>query len=275
MFAIPLTAGGLTRRALLTAFTLLAAGVSIGCTQSAHAEPASAGPPDPALIEDLVAANHILASEGVVDGYGHVSVRHDKSPDRFLIARSLAPELVKPEDILELDLEGNAVDLRGRKLYLERFIHSEIYKTRPDVKSVVHHHSAAVIPFGITNVPLRPVYHMAAFVGLGVPVFEIREAAGVTDMLISTPQLGRALAATLGDKPAALMRGHGAVVVGGAISEAVARSVYLQMNARLQAQAMALGGEITYLNAQEVAKLGAPTWYDRAWELWKRKALGR
>lgn len=232
----------------------------------------SAGAVDPALIDDLVAANHILANEGVVDGYGHVSVRHPSGAERFLISRSVAPELVKPDDVMELDLDGNAVDLRGRKLYLERFIHGEIYRARPDVKSIVHHHSAAVIPFAITKVPLKPVYHMAAFIGQGVPVFEIREAGGVTDMLISTPQLGRALAATLADKPAALMRGHGAVVVGNSIAEAVAHSVYLQMNAKLQAQAMALGGEVTYLNDGEVAKLGAPTWYDRAWELWKRKA---
>ncbi|MEO6024945.1 MAG: class II aldolase/adducin family protein [Burkholderiales bacterium] len=132
-----------------------------------------------------------------------------------------------------------------------------------------------MIPFSITKILLRPVYHMAAFVGQGIPVFEIREAGGTTDMLVRSPELSRALAVTLGDKPAALMRGHGAVVVGSSISEAVARSVYLQMNARLQAQGMALGGEITYLNAGEVEKLGAPNGYDRAWELWKRKAIGR
>jgi ribulose-5-phosphate 4-epimerase/fuculose-1-phosphate aldolase len=240
-----------------------------------HAEPASAGPVDPKLIEDLVAANHILANEGVVDGYGHVSVRHPANPDRFLISRSVAPELVTPEDIMELDLDGNAVDLRGRKLYLERYIHGEIYRARPDVKSIVHHHAAAVIPFAITKVPLQPVYHMAAFIGKGVPVFEIRDAGGITDMLVSSPKLGQALAVTLADKPAALMRGHGAVVVGTSISEAVARSVYLQMNARLQAQAMALSPDVTYLNAGEVEKLGAPSWYDRAWELWKRKATGK
>jgi ribulose-5-phosphate 4-epimerase/fuculose-1-phosphate aldolase len=267
--------GRTARREFLTAFTILTAGALLGHARRARSEPASAGPADPVLIENLVAANRILASEGVVDGYGHVSARHDKDPNRYLIARSVAPELVTAEDILELDLDSNPVDLRGRKLYLERFIHGEIYKARPDVKSVVHHHSAAVIPFGVTKVPLRPVYHMAAFVGQGVPVFEIREAGGMTDMLVRTPALGQALARTLGDKPAALMRGHGAVVVGASVPEAVARSIYLQMDARLQAQAMALGGEITYLDPEEVRQLGGLGGYDRAWELWKRKAMGR
>lgn len=266
---------GRTRRDFLTACTILTAGALIGRAGRTRAAPASAGPADPVLIEDLVAANRILADQGVVDGYGHVSARHDKDPNRYLIARSVAPELVTAEDILELDLDSNPVDLRGRKLYLERYIHGEIYKVRPDVKSVVHHHSAAVIPFGVTKVPLRPVYHMAAFVGLGVPVFEIREAGGMTNMLVATPELGRALAATLADKPAALMRGHGAVVVGASIPDAVARSVYLQMDARLQAQAMALGGEVTYLDPEEVRKFGWQGGYERAWELWKRKAMAR
>ena len=266
---------GLSRRNFLLAYSTLTAGVLLGLAGRARSEPASAGPANPALIEDLVAANRILADQGVVDGYGHVSVRHNLDPKRYLLARSMAPELVTAEDIVEFDLDSNPVDPRGRKFYLERFIHGEIYKSRPDVKSVVHHHSPAVIPFGVTNVPLRPIYHMAAFVGLGVPVFEIREAGGMTNMLVSTPELGRALARTLGDKPAVLMRGHGAVVVGASIPESVGRSIYLQMNARLQAQAIALGGEITYLDPEEVRKIGGLGGYDRAWELWKRKAVGR
>ncbi len=261
----------LKRRGFLRISALLAASAWAG--RSSFAAPVSAGVPDPLLVEDLVAANRILAAEGVVDGYGHVSVRHPRNPERFLISRSIAPELVTASDIVELDLDGDPVDATGRKLYLERFIHGEIYKRRPDVKSIVHHHAASIISFGITKVPLRPVYHMAAFVGEGVPVFEIREAGGDTDMLVRNAGLGHALAITLGDKPAALMRGHGAVVVGSSISEAVARSVYLQTNAKLQAQAIALGGEVTYLNAAEVANLKSPNWYDRAWELWKRKAL--
>ena len=263
------------RRSFLQASAVFGLGLGIGRQQWAFAAPASAGAPEPLLIEDLVVANHILAAEGIVDGYGHVSVRHDKNPERFLIARSIAPELVTAQDIVELDLDGNPVDSSGRKLYLERFIHGEIYKRRPEVKSIVHHHAASIIPFSITKVPLRPVYHMAGFIGQGVPVFEIRQAGGITDMLVRNPELGKALALTLGDKPAALMRGHGAVVVGTTISEAVARSYYLQMNAKLQAQAMALGGEVTYLNEGEAGKLNAPVWYDRAWELWKRKAMAR
>jgi HCOMODA/2-hydroxy-3-carboxy-muconic semialdehyde decarboxylase len=263
------------RRDFLSAVTALTLSATLGASQRARAEPQTAGPADPKLIEDLVAANHILAAESVVDGYGHVSVRHDKDPNRYLIARSVAPELVTAADILELDLDSVPVDLRGRKMYLERFIHGEIYKLRPDVKSVVHHHSAAVIPFGITGVPMRPVYHMAAFVGQGVPVFEIRDAAGDhTDLLIKTPELGKALAHTLGSKPAALMRGHGAVVVGDSLAMSVGRSIYLQMDARLQAQAIALGGEPKYLSPGEVDALKGLDSYDRAWELWKRKVSG-
>ena len=262
------------RREFLVSCTVLAAGVLLAGAKRAGAEPASAGPADPGLIEDLVAANRVLADQGVVDGYGHVSARHNLDPNRYLLSRSVAPELVTAEDIVEFDLDSVPVDPRGRKFYLERFIHGEIYKARPDVKSVVHHHSPAVIPFGVTKVPMRPIYHMAAFVGQGVPVFEIREAGGMTDMLVKTPELGRALAHTLGDKPAALMRGHGAVVVGESVPVAVARSIYLQMDARLQAQAIALGGEITYLDPEEVRKLGGLGGYDRAWELWKRKAMG-
>jgi ribulose-5-phosphate 4-epimerase/fuculose-1-phosphate aldolase len=226
-------------------------------------------------IRDLMVANRILSNEGVVDAFGHISIRNPENAGRYFLACSRSPGLVTEEDIVEFDLDSNPVDPRGRKFYLERFIHGEIYKARPEVKSVVHHHSPAVIPFGVTKVPLRPIYHMAAFVGLGVPVFEIREAGGMTDMLVSTPELGRALARTLGDKPAALMRGHGAVVVGDSVPVAVARSVYLQMDARLQAQAIALGGEITYLDPEEVRKLGGLGGYDRAWQLWKRKAMGR
>jgi ribulose-5-phosphate 4-epimerase/fuculose-1-phosphate aldolase len=259
------------RRDFLSTFAALTGSALLGLPSHSRAEPASAGPPDPQLIEDLVAANHILAAESVVDGYGHVSVRHDKDPNRYLIARSVAPALVTPADILELDLDSVAVDLRGRKLYLERYIHGEIYKARPDVKSVVHHHSAAVIPFGITGVPLRPVYHMAAFVGKGVPVFDTRDVAGDTDLLVKTPELGKALARTLGDKPAALMRGHGAVVVGESLPMSVGRSIYLQMDARLQADAMVLGGNAKYLDAGEVEALRGLDNYERAWDMWKRK----
>src|SRR5215470_19242614 len=162
------------------------------------------------VIGDLVAGNHILANENVLDGYGHISVRHPANKNRFLLSRSLAPESVTAADIMEHDLEGNPVDAKGRTPYKERFIHSEIYRVRPDVNAVVHCHTPSLIPFGVVKVPLRPMYHQSAFLAAGVPVFEIREAGGMTNMLVETVALGRALAKTLADKPAALMRGHGA-----------------------------------------------------------------
>jgi len=238
--------------------------------------PTSAGPAAPALVEDLVAANRILADHGVVDAYGHVSVRHDRDPNRYLMSRSLAPELVTAADLIEYDLDSVAVDGQGRSLYLERFIHGEIYRARPDVQAVVHHHSPSVIPFGVSSQPLRPIYHMAAFLGDDTPVFEIRKFGGMTDLLVRDAALGRALAQTLGRHTAALLRGHGAVVVGPTIQHAVARSVYMEMNARLQQQAMALGA-VTYLEPEEARRTDATvsSTYGRPWELWKRRVLGR
>jgi len=245
---------------------------------AAQTAPASAGPVDRALIDDLVAANRILADQGVVDGYGHVSLRHPADPQRYLMSRSIAPELVTAGDVMEYDLDSTAVDARGRTSYLERFIHGEIYRVRPDVKAVVHNHSPSVIPFGVSTAPLRPLYHMSAFLGGGVPVFDIKVAAGQpTDMLVRTPALGRALAQTLGDRPVALMRGHGAVVVGDSLPRVVFRSVYTEVNARLQAQAMALGGPATYLDDEEARRADASVGgtVPRPWELWKKKALPR
>jgi HCOMODA/2-hydroxy-3-carboxy-muconic semialdehyde decarboxylase len=239
--------------------------------------PQSAGPADRQLIEDLVAANRILAMQGVLDGWGHVSVRHNRDPNRFLLSRSLAPELITAKDILEFDLDNNPVDAKGRNLYTERFIHGEIYKTRPDVAAVAHMHAPPVIPFGVIDVPLKPIYHRAAFIAIGVPVFEIRDAAGMTDLLIRNTELGRALAKCIADKPAVLMRGHGATVVGPTLQRLVGRSIFLAMNATLQAQAMALapGGRINYLDPEEARLIEAREGYGlgRAWEAWKRKAL--
>src|SRR5947208_3384857 len=168
----------LTRRRFTAGGTLALAGAVLGAPKRAPAQaaPASAGPPDPALVEDLVAANRILADQNVLDGYGHVSARHDRDPNRYLMSRSLAPALVTAADIMEWDLESNALDPRGRTGFIERFIHGEIYKARTDVKAIVHHHSPAVIPFGVTTAPLRPLYHMSAFLGGGVPVWDIRQA---------------------------------------------------------------------------------------------------
>ena len=269
----------LTRRWFVTggALVLVAAAADLE-PAPAQTAPPSVGPADPRLVEDLVAANRILADQNVLDGYGHVSARHDRDPSRYLMSRSLAPELVTAGDVLEYDLDSNPVDARDRASYLERFIHGEIYKARPDVRAIVHNHSPSVIPFGVTGVPLRPLYHMSAFLWEGVPVFDIRQAAGgSSDMLVRTPALGRALAGTLGSRTAALMRGHGAVVVGPSLPQAVFRSVYLEMNARLQAQAMALGGPVTYLDPEEAKQAAGAVGSTvlRPWELWKKKALAK
>lgn len=227
---------------------------------------------DPTTLEELVAANRILYAQSVVDGFGHVSCRHATNPGRFWLARSMASGFVTAEDIMEFDLDSDPIDGGGRGIYAERFIHGEIYRRRPDVKAVVHSHSPAVIPFGVTNVPLKPVFHMSAFLGSGVPIFEIREAAGDTDMMIRTPSLGEALAVCLNEKPAVLMRGHGAVVVGISLQQAVFRAVYLDLNARLQADAMRLGN-INFLTFEE-ARLAAArndTQLSRPWMLWKHE----
>lgn len=264
----------LTRRGLLAGGLALAhATLSIAQQPpAAAAGQAGADGTQAGLIQDLVDANHILAHQGILDGYGHVSARHSHDASRYLLSRSLAPELVTADDVMEYTLDSVPVEAKGRALYIERFIHGEIYKARPDVRAIVHSHSPSVIPFGVvSSVPLRPLYHMAAFIGEGVPVFDIRQAAGMTDMLVRDAALGRALAQTLGNKPAALLRGHGAVVVAPSLPMAVGRSVYLDLNARLQAQAMALGGPIEYL-APEEARKAIVDGYQRAWELWKRQA---
>jgi ribulose-5-phosphate 4-epimerase/fuculose-1-phosphate aldolase len=258
---------------MYTCFSLAAVAVlSLAAAAAAQGPPA----PDPALVDDLVTANHILYSEGVVDGFGHVSARHDKDPKYFLLARSMAPGLVTKSDILVFDLDGNAVAADGAALYLERFIHSEIYKAHPEVKAVVHSHSPSVIPFGVTAVPLRPIYHMSSFLGTGVPIFEIRDAGGdASDMLVRNATLGAALAKDLGHSSVILMRGHGDVVVGDTVKQAVFRAIYTEVNARLEAEALRLGdGKVTFLNDQEAAASAATNapLVGRAWDLWKAKA---
>ena len=229
------------------------------------------GEPDRALVEALAVANRILYHEGVVDGFGHVSVRHDRSPAHFLLARNMAPALVTPADILTFDLDGQALDAGDRRVYLERFIHAEIYRVRPDVVAVVHSHSPSVIPFAVTKTPLRPVYHMSGFLGEGSAHFEIRDVAGNSDLLIRNATLGRALADALGSHTAVLMRGHGSTVVGTSLQQVVYRAIYAETNARLQTQALALG-DVTYLNAEEASLAAATndTQLGRVWELWQR-----
>jgi HCOMODA/2-hydroxy-3-carboxy-muconic semialdehyde decarboxylase len=226
-------------------------------------------------LEDLVAANRILAAHGVIDAYGHVSMRSPRDPKRYYVARAIAPETVQVEDILEYDLDSRPIDDKGAESVRERFIHGEIYKARPDVIAVVHNHSPSVIPFGATGVPMRPIYHMAAFVGEGVPVFEIRDFEKGTDLLVKTPSLGQALARTLGAKPAALMRGHGATVVGENLPRAVGRSIYLEISARLQMQALLLSKDIAYLDKAEVQASNPVQNYKRAWPMWREKALAK
>ena len=232
------------------------------------------GNADAALTEKLALANRILYDQGVVDGFGHVSVRHDASADHFLLARNMAPGLVTPGDVLTFDLDGDALDAAGRRVYLERFIHGEIYRARPDVQAIVHSHSPSVIPFAATRTPLRPLYHMSGFLGDGSALFEIRDVAGNTDLLIRDRALGRALAAALGSHSAVLMRGHGSTVVGTSLEQVVYRAVYAEINARLQSQALALG-EVTFLNEAEAALAAATndTQLARAWELWKRRVM--
>ena len=230
---------------------------------------------DPALLEDIVVGSRILADFGVVDGFGHVSARHPTNPNHFLMSRSLAPALVTADDIMEFDLDGNPVDARGRTVFLERFIHSEIYKARPDVMSVVHTHSPGVIPFSVSKVPLRAMFHNPAFLAVGVPVWDIRKDFGETSMLVANAALGKSLAETLGDKPVVLMRGHGDVTVGPTVKMAVFRAYYTDVNAKLQAQAIALGGEPNYLTPGEGVKADQTNFavMDRIWNLWRTKVL--
>ncbi len=231
------------------------------------------------LMQDLVAANRILAEHGVIDAYGHVSVRSPQYPGRYWLARAIAPERVQAGDLMEYDLDSRPLDAgganAGRESVRERFIHGEIYKTRPDVVAVVHNHSPSVIPFSVTGVPMRAIFHMAAFVGDGLPNFEIRDVQKGTDLLVKTPALGAALARIVANKPAALMRGHGAVVVGETLARAVGRSVYLEMSARMQMQALLLaqGGRITYLDEAEVRASMPVQDYNRAWPMWRARAL--
>ena len=233
----------------------------------------------PKLIEvlrEIVVANRILAKEEVVDAFGHVSARHPDRPDRYLMSRSRSPELVTLDDIMEFTLEGEPVGTGSGKPYAERHIHGAIFEARPDVGSVVHNHSEAVIPFAVTDAPLRPLMHVTGVIGEHVPVWDIADEFGDTNLLVTNMEQGRSLAAGLGDARVVLMRSHGCAVVGAGIREAVLTAVYTQVNARLQMQAMSLG-KVRYLSPGEIARtpetLIGPLAMERAWEYLARRAM--
>jgi len=231
---------------------------------------------DAAQIDELVLANHILTMNGVLDAYGHVSVRSARNPNHYFLAKHLPAGVVTRADIIEYDLDSKPVNGDPSQGYTERYIHGEIYRLRPDVMAVVHCHPAELVAFSVSGVPLRPLIHTAGFLSDPVPVFEIRKAGGMTDMLIRNAQLGRALAETLGKNPAALLRGHGAVVTGDTLHVVTGRSYFMLVNARVQEQAMQMGGaKVTYLEPEEALKSGTQDGFERAWTLWKQEAAGR
>ena len=235
----------------------------------------SGGLVDRATLEDLAAASRILVDQGVFDAAGHVSMRHPAHAERFLMSRSLAPQLTSADDIMEFDLDCNAIDARGRSGFLERYLHGEIYRKRADVTAVAHSHSPSVIAFGLSHTPMRAMYHNAAFLAAGVPVFDIRDKFGATDIVISTPEKGAALAQVLADKPVALLRAHGMVVVGPTLPVAVFRAIFTDISARIQHQALALGGTLHALDAEEgrLADVVNVQTVGRSWDLWKKRVM--
>ncbi|WP_394834640.1 class II aldolase/adducin family protein [Pendulispora rubella] len=223
-------------------------------------------------VEELRAATQILVGEGILDGFGHVSTRHPEQPDRyFMLLRNVDGPAAEAR-VLELDADSNPIGPGDVRPSIERFIHGEIYRQRPDVLAVVHTHAPPLIPFGVCNVALRPLYHMCGFLEDGASVFDIRKEHGTTNMLVTSYELGQSLAASLGRRAMVLMRGHGATVVGTSLKEAVFRSVYATLNAQLQTVAMQLG-QPTFLNTGE-AKLADELHHavlDRPWEYWVKK----
>lgn len=239
---------------------------------NARAQPAREPPPE---LKRLVAANRILANEGVVDAFGHVSVRDPRQRERFWLSRSRSPALVEADDLMEFSLDGAAIDARGRTPYGERMIHAAVYAARKDVQSVVHNHAYDVLPFTITDEPLRPIVHTASVIGAEIPVWDIRTKFGATDMLVRSLEQGRDLAEALGDNTCALLRGHGAVVVGASIERAVLTAIYLQVNAKVLLQALQLGPPEA-LSPEEIARSSetqfSPLALDRSWEYFCQRA---
>jgi HCOMODA/2-hydroxy-3-carboxy-muconic semialdehyde decarboxylase len=224
----------------------------------------------------VVAANRILANEDVVDAFGHVSVRDPRNPERYVMSWARSPTLVEQADLMVFALDGTPLDARGRRPYGERMIHGAIYEARADVNAVIHHHAYSVIPFSVTTTPLVPLTHTAAVIGAHIPVWDVAQRFGDTDTLVRTMEMGRDLAATLADNTCVLMRGHGAVVAGASIKQAVLSAIYLEVNARILTQTLALSdsprvlseGEIELARETQFSPLGA----DRAWEYYCRRA---
>ena len=237
--------------------------------------PLPGGAVERGVLEDLAAASRILADQGVFDAAGHVSMRHPHHAERFLMSRSLAPALVTADDVMEFTLECEACEARGRTGFLERFLHGGIYRKRSDVMAIAHGHSPSVIPFGLVATPMRATYHNAAFLAAGVPVFDIRDAFGATDIVINSSERGGALAEALGDKSVVLLRAHGFTAVGPSLQAAVFRAVFTEVSARVQLQAAALGGPIAALDAEEGHKADAINLatLGRSWDLWKRRVM--
>ena len=217
----------------------------------------------------LIAANRILAREDVVDAFGHVSVRHSENPHHYVMSCSRAPELVEFDDLMEFELDGEAIDGQGRTPYGERMIHGAVFEARPEVNAVVHNHAYEVLPFGISEISMRHVIHVASVIGADIPIWDIADAFGDTDMLVRTMEQGRNLAQAMQANNCLLMRGHGAVVAGRTLEEAVIRAIYLQVNAKVLSTALTHGmprglsdGEIERSSETQ----NSPLARDRAWE---------
>jgi len=286
--------GGSSRRNFLAAGVSLVAGLPLAISSAWAQQSGSAGADTPGSstagsnvadalpVEDLieflrvVAANRVLANEGVVDAFGHVSVRDPRDPLRYVMSHSRSPELVEFGDLMEFEQNGTPIQPRGRRPYGERMIHGAIYEARADINAVVHHHADSIIPFSVTDVPLVPLTHTAAVIGAEIPVWDIRNDFGDTDMLVRSMEMGRSLVETLGNNTCLLMRGHGAVVVGRSIKEAVLSAIYLEINARILLQALAISDDPETLSARELelaeATQFSPLGADRAWEYYCLRA---
>ncbi len=225
-----------------------------------------------AAISELVIANHVVAHLRLVDSFGHVTMRNPENPARFFMSRARAPRLVSKDDIVEFNLDSTAVDLRGMKPYSERFIHGCLYKSRPDVMAICHNHAHDLLPLAVTKTVMRPALHTAAVIGREVPVWDIRDQFGDTNMLVTSNEMGNSLAAAVGEGKAALMRGHGSVVVGATVQDTVFSAFYLRLNAEVVIKAMSMSEAITYLSPGETDRSGElhnqPAIQKRAWEDW-------